>query len=163
MTNKTSDLQVTLPTDTEIVMTRTFNAPPALVYEAFTKPEHIRMWWGSRETNLTRVEMDVRVGGEWHFTAPDPEGNLWPFHGEFRELSPPGRIVFTQMLDVDPFRDKTIVVAIDLANKGERTFMTETLTFESKEDRDGMLQSGMEGGASESLDRLEELLQTLKN
>jgi uncharacterized protein YndB with AHSA1/START domain len=161
MANKTSDLKVTLPTDREIVMTRTFNAPRELVFEAFTKPEHIREWWGV-ENSLTTVELDATVGGEWHFTATDPEGNEWPFHGEFRELSAPSRIVFTQMLDVDPFRDKTMVVAIDLADAAGKTYMTETLTFDSKEDRDGMLESGMETGASESLDRLEELMQKLQ-
>jgi uncharacterized protein YndB with AHSA1/START domain len=163
MSNSTNTLALALPSDTEIVMTRTFNAPPALVFEAITKPEHIRKWWGLGETNFTKVELDARVGGEWHFTVSDPQGNEWPFHGEFRELSAPNRIVFTQLLDVDPFRDKTMVVTIDLADDGGKTLMTETLTFDSKEDRDGMLESGMEGGASESLDRLEELLQTLKN
>lgn len=163
MANQTSALKITLPSDREIVMTRPFNAPRELVFEAFTKPEHIRQWWGPRETNLTAVEMDVRVGGEWHFTETDPGGTDWPFHGEFRELSPPGRLVFTQMLDVDPFRDKTIVVTVDLADDGGSTLMTETTTFDSKEDRDGMLQSGMESGSTESLERLEELLQKLQS
>ncbi len=162
VTSNSNKLTITLPSDREILMTRTFDAPRDLVFEAFVKPEHIRNWWGPRGTVLTRCEMDVRVGGEWRFTERAQDGSEHPFKGEFREIARPERLVFTQIYDVEPYADKAALITIVLTEQDGRTLMHETLSFDSTEDRNGMLQSGMEGGATESLERLNEHLQTMK-
>lgn len=161
-------LAITLPSDTEIVMTYTFDAPRALVYEAMTEVEHIRNWWGPRRYALIVAESDLRVGGAWRFVERTEDGGgndcgvEHPFKGEWRELSPPERISFTQIYDVPPFNESAVLITIVLTETTGKTLMTETMTFDSKEARDGMLQSGMEGGAQESMERLTDLLEQLK-
>jgi uncharacterized protein YndB with AHSA1/START domain len=156
-------LTLTMPSEWEILMTRTFNAPRALVFEAMTKPEHVQKWWGPRGSTLSTCEIDLRVGGAWRFVERGADGHEHPFKGEWREIAPPQRLVFTQIYDVEPFSDKEVLVTVVLTEQDGETLMTETISFKSKEDRDGMLQSGMESGASESLDRLAELLEQLKD
>ena len=157
-----SALTLTMPSEREILMTRSFNAPRALVFEAMTKPEHVQKWWGLRGSTLSKCEIDLRVGGAWRFVERAADGNEHPFKGEWREIAPPDRLVFTQIYDVEPFSDKEVLVTVVLTKQDGETLMTETLSFKSKEDRDWMVQSGMEPGASESLDRLAELLEQLK-
>jgi uncharacterized protein YndB with AHSA1/START domain len=142
-------------------MTRSFNAPREIVYEAMTDVKHIPNWWGPAKYSLVVCESDLRVGGEWRFVERAEDGGEHPFKGEWKELDPPRRFAFTQIYDVPPFDDKSVLITIVLTEEDGRTLMTETMTFDSKQDRDGMLQSGMEGGASESLDRLDALVTKL--
>jgi len=162
VTSNSNTLTVTLPSDREIVMTRTFDVARDLVFEAFIRPEHVQHWWGPRGLSVSTCEMDVRVGGAWRFVERGQGAAEHPFKGEFREVAPPERLVFTQIYDVEPFADKEVLVTIVLTEQDGNTLMTETLSFDSIENRDGMLQSGMEGGATESLGRLNEHLQTMK-
>lgn len=153
-------LTITTPSDKEIVMTRVFDAPRDLVFKAFTDPDLIPKWWGPRKYTTTVDKMDVRPGGSWRFITHDKDGNEDAFHGEFREIVPPERVVQTFEWEGLPGH-----VSIDTANFEEldgKTKVTTTSLFDSVEDRDGMLQSGMEEGAKETWDRLAELLETMK-
>ena len=164
ITENSAAMKVTLPTDREIIMTRDFDAPRRLVFEAFTRPEHLKRWWGLRDSTLTVCEVDLRPGGAWRFVTRKANGKEEPFRGEYREITPPERLVYTFMYDVDGFRDPGGLVTDVFHEKGEKgrkTTLVETMLFPSLQARDVTLQSGMEAGAAESLDRLAELLATL--
>ena len=152
-------LTVTTPSDLEITLTREFDAPRALVFEALSKPEHLRHWWGQAASTLTHCEMDFRPGGKWRFVERDKDGQEWGFRGEVREIVPPERIV--QTFEWEGLPGHISVDTMQLEDLGGRTRITVTSVFDSVEDRDGMLQSGMEQGASESYDRLEAYLRTM--
>ena len=152
--------QVTLPSDLEIRMTRLFDAPRALVFQAMSTPEHVRRWWGILDDghSVPVCEIDLRPGGAWRFVGRGPEGE-YGFHGEYREVQPPGRIVFTEIYD--PFPDVETVVTSVLTEEHGKTRLTVTVTYPSRDVRDMVRATGMERGAGISYDRLEELLATL--
>jgi uncharacterized protein YndB with AHSA1/START domain len=139
-------LTVTTPSDREIVMTRVFDAPRDLVFEAHSSCEHMSRWWGPRKYEVVSCEIDFRPGGKWRIVHRDPDGEEFAFHGEYREILRPERIVWTFEFE---------------EHDGKTTF-TGTSVFDSVEERDGMLESGMESGAAESMDRLDEYLEVLK-
>jgi uncharacterized protein YndB with AHSA1/START domain len=151
-------LTVTLPSDREIVLTRFFNAPRELVFKTLTDPTLIPKWWGPRATTTTVDKMDVRPGGTWRFIHHGPDGEFG-FRGEYREIVPPERVV--QTFEFEPMAGHISVETMTLEEVDGKTKMTTTSVFDSVEDRDGMLNSGMESGASETQERLEELLATL--
>lgn len=155
----TSRLEITLPSDREIVLTRTFDAPRRLVFEAWTRPEHVRRWWGGcNETALVVCDIDLRVGGEFRYVMRGTDGQDYPFKGVYREIAPPERLVHTQIFDVEPYSASEAVITVIFEEHEGRTTMTETIAHPSREARDGHLQSGMEHGAASALDRLAELL-----
>jgi uncharacterized protein YndB with AHSA1/START domain len=156
MVTSSTGLIVTTPSDTEIVMTRVFDAPRALVFEAHSKPEHIRRWWGPRGYTTPITEMDFRPGGAWRFVQRGTDGTEFGFRGEFREIVPPEKIVWT--FEFEGMPGHVSVQTLTLEEKDGRTTLTSRLEFPSTEERDGMLHSGMERGASDSMDRLEEHL-----
>jgi uncharacterized protein YndB with AHSA1/START domain len=162
MVERDSKMKVTLPSDREIVMTRMFNAPRELVFEVFTKPEHVRNWWGPRNTTKVHFEAEVRPGGAWRYVILDGSGNEVPFKGEYQEITPPERLVYTEVYDIAPFNigDPALNTAT-FTDEGGRTLVSVTTVYPTKEVRDYVLSTGMEGGAAESYDRLEELLITL--
>lgn len=153
-------LTVTTPSDREIVMTRVFNAPRELVFEAHTKCEHLEKWWGQRDSPMSVCELDFRPGGKWRFVQKSPTGEEWGFRGEFREIERPERIVWT--FEFEGMPGHISVDTVTFVEENGRTTLTATSMFDSKEDRDGMLQSGMEAGANETWDRLAEYLATIK-
>jgi uncharacterized protein YndB with AHSA1/START domain len=150
---------LTLPSEREIVMTRVFNAPRELVFKAYTDPELIPRWWGPRRYTTTVDKMDVRVGGVWRFVQRDAAGNMYAFNGAYREIVPPERLSYTFEFEGQP--GHILVETVIFEEHDGQTKVTVTGSFESVEDRDGMLHSGMEAGANESNDRLAELLATL--
>jgi uncharacterized protein YndB with AHSA1/START domain len=151
-------LTVTTPSDREIVMTRVFDAPRQLVFEAHSNCEHLRKWWA--RGNPMDCDLDFRPGGSWRIVEHAPDGETYGFRGEFREIDEPERIV--QTFEFEGMPGKVLVETIVFSEEDGRTTLTSTSVFDSVEDRDGMLQSGMEAGARESLDRLAELLATWK-
>ena len=160
MTTTQYKTTLTTPSDTEIVMTRMFDAPRELVFKAYTDPAAVPHWWGLRNS-LTRVEaMDVRPGGRWRYVQVEADGREYAFYGEYREVVPPERLVST--FEFEGFPGKVTVDATTFEERDGKTFLTTRSRFDSVEDRDGMLASGMEGGAVETWDRLAEYLQTLK-
>ncbi len=157
-----STLQVTTPSDREIVMTRTFDAPRELVFEAWTRPEHVRHWWGWRSSTMIVCEADVRPGGSWRYVTREENGMEVPFTGIYQEVTPPERVVHTAIFDVEPFNaGDPALTTVTFTEEGGRTVVTTTTLYPSREIRDGVLESGMESGAAESYDRLAEHLETM--
>ena len=152
-------MTLTLKSDLEIELTRVFNAPRRLVFEAHSKPEHMRRWWGPRDTTMTICEMDFRPGGAWRFVNRHPKGEA-AFHGEYREITPPSRVVFTEIFE--QFPDSVSVVTAELSEEGGKTRLTATVRYPSLEVRDMVIASGMAKGAGISYDRLEDLVAELQ-
>jgi uncharacterized protein YndB with AHSA1/START domain len=152
--------EVTTPSDREIRLTRLFDAPRRLVFDAMTKPEHVKQWWGRLgEGYSTPVcEIDLRVGGRWRFVNRHPKGEV-AFYGEYREITPPSRIVFTEIFE--QFPDSVSVVTTDFIDEDGKTRLTATVRYPSPEVRDMVLGSGMARGAGISYDRLEDLVAEL--
>jgi uncharacterized protein YndB with AHSA1/START domain len=158
MPSKNSTL--TLPSEREIQMSRVFDAPRELVYQAMTDPNLIPQWWGLRSTTTTIDKFEPKPGGAWRFVQKGPDGREDAFRGEFRELVPPERVV--QTFEWEGMPGHIIVDSMTLEDLGgKQTRVTTTSLFDSVEDRDGMLSSGMEEGAVESWDQLAELLAKL--
>src|SRR5262245_43856690 len=152
--------KVTTPSDFEVRLTRLFDAPRRLVFEAMTKAEHIKRWWGQLGDgySVPVCEVDLRPGGAWRFGSQTPQGDC-TFYGVYRELAPPDRLVFTEIFE--PFPDaESGVTALFTEEKG-KTRLTVTARYPSMEVRDIVLKSGMETGAALSYDRLEEVAQEL--
>ena len=155
--------KVTTPSDREIRLTRLFDAPRHLVFEALTKPEHITQWWGrlAEGYSVPVCEMDLRPGGAWRFVNRMPNGESVAFYGVCREVAPPDRIVYTEIFE--PFPDaESVVTAVLTDEKNGKTRLTVTALYPSLEVRDTVLKSGMERGAGISYDRLEEVVARLK-
>jgi uncharacterized protein YndB with AHSA1/START domain len=152
---------VTTPSEQEIRMTRLFDAPRHLVFEAMTKPEHVKRWWGCLGTgySVPVCEIDFRPGGRWRFVNRHPKGEA-AFHGEYREIIPPSRVVFTEIFE--EFPDTVSVVTAELAEENGKTRLTATVRYPSKEVRDIVMSTGMSTGAGTSYDRLEDLLAELQ-
>jgi uncharacterized protein YndB with AHSA1/START domain len=154
-------LSVTTPSDREIVMTRVFDAPRELVFEAHSSCEHMSNWWGPRKYEFASCEIDFRPGGKWRIVHRGPAGeDDQGFRGEFREIVPPERIVWT--FEWEGMPGHISVDTLTLEEHDGKTTVTATSVFDSVEDRDGMLESGMESGAAESYDRLDEYLEVLR-
>jgi uncharacterized protein YndB with AHSA1/START domain len=160
--NAINPLKVETPADEPIIiMTRTLNAPRALVWKAWTEPQHIARWWGPRSYNTKVVKQDVRVGGEWRYEQQTPEGDAYVFIGRFLEVVEPEKLVNTFGVE-GMFEDKTLVETHTFEERDGRTFYKSVSRFDTIEDRDGMVASGMEEGARDSMDKLEELLAELQ-
>ncbi len=157
---KTGAMTVTLPSDREILITRDFDAPRALVFKAFTDPDSIPKWWGPRILTTVVEKMDLRPSGVWRYIQHDPQGNEYGFNGVYREIVPPERIVYT--FEFEGMPGHVLVETVTFEEKDGKTRLTARAVFDSLEDRDGMLNSDMESGAAESYDRLEELLEAMK-
>ncbi len=154
-----STMKVARRSDREIVITREFDAPRELVFKAFTDPDLIPRWWGPRRYTTIVDKMDVRPGGAWRFINRGPEGEHG-FKGVYREIVPPERLVQTFEWEGMPGH-----IAVDTAifeDLGGRTRITATSVFDTKEDCDGMWESGAESGARETWDRFAELLGELQ-
>jgi uncharacterized protein YndB with AHSA1/START domain len=153
--------QVTTPSDREIRMTRLFDAPRHLVFDAMSKPEHIQRWWGRLGDgySVPVCEVDLRVGGKWRFVNRHPHGEA-TFYGEYREIAPPERVVFTEIYE--PFPDAGSVVTAVFTEENGKTRLTATVRYPSMEVRDRVLQTGMADGAAISYDRLEEVASELR-
>ncbi len=154
----TGTLAVATPTPKQIVLTRVFNAPRALVFDAFTKPDLLRRWFGPRGWSLVTCEVDLRVGGHFRFLLRSPEGNEMGMRGTYREIDPPYRSVHTESFDDLPGESE---VTTELLVRDGKTVLTATIAYTSQEIRDAVIRSGMEHGAAESYDRLAELLELL--
>jgi uncharacterized protein YndB with AHSA1/START domain len=157
MTGKTN---ITTPTDREIVITRIFDAPRELVFRTSMDPTLIPRWWGPARLKTTVDKMDVRPGGTYRFVQHGPDGSEVGFHGEYREVVPPERVV--QTFEFEGMPGHVALETSTFEDVGGRTKLTITELLDSVEDRDGMLGSGMEEGLTETHDRLESLLKELQ-
>jgi uncharacterized protein YndB with AHSA1/START domain len=153
-------LRVTLPSDKEILLSRVFDAPRRLVFEAMTKPEHVRSWWCCMEGFTMPVcEIDLRVGGRYRYVMLDPGGNEIAFHGEYREVVAPERIVHTEVFE--PYDDSPALVTVTLEEHDGRTHYQARVLHTTKEARDMHIASGMEEGTDLAFDRLEGIARSL--
>ena len=153
--------EVRTPSDTEITMTRLFDAPRHLVFEAMTKPEHIKKWWGILDDgySVPVCEMDLRPGGKWRFVGQGPKGQAPDFYGVVHEVVPPERMVYTEIFA--PFPDVESVVTAVLTQEGGKTRLSVSCTYPSRDVRDMVMKTGMERGAAISYDRLEDVAREL--
>ena len=153
--------QATTPSDREIRLTRLFGAPRQLVFEATTRPEHVRRWWACLDDrySVTVCEIDLRPGGAWRFVGRGPKGEF-AFHGVYREIAAPERVVFTEIFE--PFPDVESVVTSVLTEESGKTRLTVTALYPSVEVRDSVIKTGMARGAGISYDRLEDLVRELQ-
>jgi uncharacterized protein YndB with AHSA1/START domain len=151
---------VTTPTDTEIRMSRVFDAPRDLVFEAHSSAEHMRNWWGPRNYETISAEVDFRPGGKWRVVQRGPDGDEYAFRGEFREIVPPERITWTFEFEGAP--GQISVETVSFEERDGKTTVSVISDLGSKEARDAMLESGMAEGADETYDRLDEYLERLK-
>jgi uncharacterized protein YndB with AHSA1/START domain len=153
--------QAATPSDREIRLTRLFDAPRALLFEAMTKPEHVKRWWGilDDDHSVTTCEVDLRVGGTWRFVGHGPKGE-YAFHGVYREIDAPKRVVFTEIFE--PFPDVESVVTSVLTEENGKTRLTVTALYPSVDVRDMVKNTGMEKGAAISYDRLEDVVGELQ-
>jgi uncharacterized protein YndB with AHSA1/START domain len=150
---------VTLPTDTQILITREFAAPKHLVYQAWTTPDLVKRWWSGDRGDVTSVEVDLRVGGTWRYVMTANAGFEVAFHGEYREIVPNERIVATEVYEGMP--DAYAITTVTFTEEDGRTTVTMLVEHTSQEDRDMHINSGMEGGMQEAMDHLEELAVSL--
>ncbi len=151
----TGTLKVTTPSDCEIVLTRVFDAPRHLVWDAFSKPELLKRWFGPRGWSLVVCEVDLRVGGGFRFVMRGPDGRDMGMRGVYREIVAPERSV--HMESFDDYPGESQVTAVFVEHDGKTT-LTATVLYPSREIRDIVIQTGMEHGAAESYDKLAELL-----
>ena len=151
----TGTLKVTTPTDREIVLTRVFDAPRRLVFDAFSKPELLKLWFGPRGWSLAVCEVDLKVGGGFRFVLRGPDGKQMGMRGGYREIVPPERSVHMESFDDYPGESQVTAVFVE---QGGKTTLTATVLYPSREVRDAVIKSGMEHGAAESYDKLAELL-----
>jgi uncharacterized protein YndB with AHSA1/START domain len=159
MTKSAATLQITTPSDREITMSREFDAPRQLVYEAFTTPALLKRWLlGPDGWALVVCDLDLRVGGKYRYVwKRDRDGVEMGMGGVYREVVPNERIVSTEVFD-DAWYPGEAVGTVTFVERAGRTILTQTVLYESKDARDGVLESGMETGVAASYDRLEKIL-----
>src|SRR6266536_2783874 len=151
----TGTLKVTTPTDREIVLTRVFDAPRDLVFDAFSKPELLKRWFGPRGWSMPVGGVGLKVGGGFRFVLRGPNGRDMGMRGVYREITPPERSVHMESFDDYPGESQVTAVFVEQEGK---TTLTATVLYPSQEVRDAVIQSGMEHGAAESYDKLAEML-----
>jgi uncharacterized protein YndB with AHSA1/START domain len=150
---------VSLPSDTEILVTRVFDAPAERIFRAWTTPELVRRWWGYETSEWLVCDIDLRVGGRWRFVIRERDMEVG-FHGEYRELDPPRRLVNTEMYEgvPDASDDDAAVNVTTFEEVDGVTTMTVLTQCIDRQQRDAIIDSGMESGMQVSLDRLEDLV-----
>ena len=160
MATTTHSAKVTLPTDSQILITREFDAPKHLVWKAYTTPELVARWWSGERGTVTSAEIDLRVGGAWRCVMVANEGFEVAFHGEYREISEPDRLVNTEIYEGAP--EGVGVVTTTFTEEGGRTTMSQLCEYGDRKVRDAVIDSGMEGGMQEALDHLEQVAVSLR-
>ena len=149
--------RVTLPAGTQIMITREFDAPARLVWKAYTTPELIRRWWAGERGTVTIVQVDLRAGGRWRYVLVANGGSEVAFHGEYRQVVPPERLVSTEAFEGIPDADEhAALVTTTFTEKDGRTSLEMLVEHRDQETRDAHISSGMEGGMQESMDLLEQ-------
>jgi uncharacterized protein YndB with AHSA1/START domain len=152
--------KVTLPADDQLLITREFDAPKHLVYKAYTTPELVRRWWTGERGEMTSCEIDLRVGGMWRYVMIAHGEFEVAFHGEYREIVPNEKIVTTEVFE--GMSDAEAVDHVSFTEENGRTTLTMLVQHRNQEDRDAHINSGMEGGMQEAMDKLEQVAVSLR-
>jgi uncharacterized protein YndB with AHSA1/START domain/catechol 2,3-dioxygenase-like lactoylglutathione lyase family enzyme len=158
----TPAVTVSTPTDREIVLVRSFNAPPGLVFDAFTRPELLVRWFGARGWNLVECDVDLRVGGAWRYVSRGPGGDTMAHGGTYLEVDPPDRLAFTELFDDQSYPGESVITH-EFVARGGRTTVTSTVLYATPEGRDKVLRYPMVRGVTESHERLDEVLAELSH
>jgi uncharacterized protein YndB with AHSA1/START domain len=154
--------QVTLPTDTQVMITRDFDAPARLVWKAYTTPELIKRWWAGERGKVSIADVDLRVGGRWRYVLVANAGFEVAFHGEYREIVPNERLVNTEIFEGIPDAEEhAALVTVTFSDKDGRTILEMVVEHRDKAGRDMHINSGMEGGMQEAMDLLERIAVSL--
>ena len=162
-----NETTLALEGDREIVITRTFNGPPRIVFEAWTRPDLVSRWWapGSRGASMAACEAEVRVGGSYRYVVKLERGGQFAFTGRYIEIAPPSRLVYTEVFEPTAAGakpdDPAVVVTVTFEEQNGRTFMTSRSLCPSKDVRDAIIASGMEHGMRETMDALDALVASL--
>jgi uncharacterized protein YndB with AHSA1/START domain len=163
VTTRHGSAVVTTPSATEVLITRSFDAPAAAVFAAYTEPELVQRWWGFESSEWLVCDVDLRVGGRWRYVTREEDGTEVGFHGEYREIEAPHRLVTTEAYEGIPNADDAAALNIVTLDEVDGvTTLTVLVQMPSQEARDAMLASGMEGGLQVSYDRLEDLVRTAR-
>jgi uncharacterized protein YndB with AHSA1/START domain len=155
--DRTGSAEVTLPSDTEILITRQFDAPADLVFDVWTTAEHVRNWWGWETDQMRVCEIDLRVGGTYRFVAGDDDREV-AFRGVYQEIERPHRLVASEVYE--PYPESESINTLTLTEDDGVTTMTILVAHQSKDARDATIASGMEWGLQHSLDRVDKVLAT---
>ncbi len=147
------------PNSHKVELIREFDAPRELVFRTFVEPELLGRWWGQDSATTIVSNLEARPGGLWRFVQREADGTEYGFHGVFHEVTAPTRLVYT--FEFEGMPGHVLMQTITLEDVNGKTRISDASVFQSVEDRDGMMQSGMEGGANESYGRLDRLLKTL--
>lgn len=148
---------ITTPSPTELALTRSFDAPRALVFDALTKPELLQRWLGAQGWNLVECSVDLRVGGAWRFVSQGPGGMKMGHGGIYQQIDAPSRLVYTESYDDQWFEGEALITA-SLTETAGRTTLHTVLRFESQEIRDVVVASPMESGINHGYARLDDVL-----
>ncbi len=154
--------RITLPSDTEILITREFAAPKHLVYQAWTTPELVKRWWAGQRGVVTSAQIDLRVGGQWRYVMLAHGSFEVAFHGTYREIVPNERLVTTEVYETPEAPDaEGVLNIVSFREHDARTTLTVRVRCSSKDERDMIMSSGMEGGMQEGMDLLEQVAVSL--
>ena len=154
--NRHGSAVVTLPSDNEILITRVFDAPAELVFDAWTTPDIVKRWWAGDRGVVTDAQIDLRIGGRWRWVMTANGGFEVAFNGEYREIDRPRRLVKTEVFERVPDAEALSITTFEEADGV--TTMKVLARYPSKEHRDAAIASGMEGGVQTAFDQLEELV-----
>jgi uncharacterized protein YndB with AHSA1/START domain len=149
--------KITTPSDREIVIERVFDAPRTLVFETWTKPEHVTHWWDPSGAPLAVCEIDLRPNGAFRFVNSGPQGAKYPFTGFYREITPPSRLV---MGGASAMNGESSCVLV-FSEQDDKTTLTMTFSCQSKADRDALLQMRVDEGTARTLDNLDRYLRAI--
>jgi uncharacterized protein YndB with AHSA1/START domain len=147
-------LTLTTPSEREIVITRSFKAPRELVFAAWTEPRHVKRWWGPNGFTTPHCEIDLRVGGAYHIDMRGPDGTIYPTTGTYKEVTPPARLVYTEVFGCLGQPDTSSLVTVTFAERNGVTTVTLHSLFDSLADRDAHIRVGVEKGWSECFEHL---------
>jgi len=153
---KSVEVKVSLPSDREIVFTCNFQRRAQLLFDAWTKPEHIKRWWGCEGSSIPHCAVDLQIGGSWSLVMRMGDGSDHPFHGTYREIVHPHRLVYTECYDMPQFGSPEWLTTVTFDETQAGTLVTHTILHKSREVRDGHLQAGMQEGMVQTLTRLNE-------
>ena len=156
LVGKSVEVAVSLPSEREIAFTCRFQRRARLLFEAWTKPEHLKQWWGCEGSSIPHCAIDLRAGGSWSLVMRMADGSEHSFHGTYREIVPPHRLVYTERYDMPQFGNPEWLTTVTFEEAHGETLVTHTIQHKSREVRDAHLQAGMEQGMVQTLTRLNE-------
>jgi uncharacterized protein YndB with AHSA1/START domain len=156
LVGKNVEVTVSLPTDREIAFTCRFHRNAQVLFDAWTRPEQLRRWWGCEGSSITHCAIDLRLGGAWSLVMRMAYGSDHPFHGVYREILPPQRLVYTECYQMPQYGSPEWLTTVTFDEHQAETVLTHTITHKSREVRDGHLQAGMQEGTIQTLNRLNE-------